>query len=99
MIINTTYDDGGYDPNKPNNNIVETVERIDREHCVIKQYDGETIINEETVYMLEPIENENAQLTIPKSAVTKLAEDMANPSINSISEIKSVISDFASKIQ
>ena len=40
MIINTTYDDGGYDPNKPNNNIVETVERIDREHCVIKQYDG-----------------------------------------------------------
>lgn len=98
MIINTTYGEGGYDPTKPNNNIVETMERIDSEHCVIKQYDGETIINEETIYMPEPIEDENAKFTIPKYAIVRFSEDMDNPEINSIAEIKRSINKFLEQI-
>lgn len=72
MII-TTYGEGGYDPTKPNNNIIE-------------QYDDG---------VPEPTET----ITVPISAVEQLASDMADPSINSIAEIKSSLTTFLDNLR
>lgn len=53
MIISTTYGVGGYDETKPNNNIVEVVERINADECVVRKYEGDTVVSETTVPMPE----------------------------------------------
>lgn len=98
MIISTTYGAGGYDETKPNNNIVEIVERINADECVVKEYDGDTVVSETSISMPEMPE-EPVLLSIPSDAVDELLEAMDDNSINSIAEIKQSILQFATKIK
>lgn len=99
MIINTTYGEGGYDPNKPNNNIVETVDRINSQECLVTEYDGDNIINQETLVTPEMATQDISQYTIPAAAIDTLVEAMDDPAVNSISEIKLAVLQFVRQIK
>lgn len=99
MIINTTYGEGGYDSSKPNNNVVETIERINSQECVITEYDGENIVSQETIDMPGVAVNDTAQFTIPGSAIDELVEALDDPSVNSVSELKSAVMEFVQQIK
>lgn len=72
-MIYTTYGEGGFDPSKPNNNIID-------------QFDDGVVW-----------EGELKQ--IPASALTTLSDALADPSVNSVAEIKSALSDFVNSIE
>lgn len=75
MAQKVTYGEGGFDPSKPNNNIIEVVE-----------------VEDEVV-------EESPTVTIPRAAVTKLAEDMQDSQINSIAEIKQAVLQFVQSVE
>lgn len=60
--------------------------------------DGQVVATETVIWDSSDKWSENETVVIPKSAITKLASDMANPQINSIAEIKTAIIDFVDKI-
>lgn len=98
MIISTTYGVGGYDETKPNNNIVETIERINSDECVVREYDGETVVSETTISMPETPEQPTL-LSVSSDAIDELLEAMDDGSVNSIVELKQSILNFANKIK
>lgn len=59
-------------------------------------YENGELVRIETIPDPEPVDE---QLTVPKSAVTQLADDMSNPNINSISEVKAAMTNFLEKIK
>lgn len=62
---------------------------------LIERYiNGELVLTEE----VEAPEQPEETVAIPKAAAQKLAEDMSDPSINSIAEIKSAINSFLEKV-
>ena len=60
---------------------------------------GEVVATETVEWDSTDNWGENETVAIPKSAITKLADDMADPSINSIAEVKAAITSFVEKIQ
>lgn len=64
--------------------------------AVIEKWKDGVLISTEEV---EDFEQVDETVLIPKSAITQLADAMTDPSINSIAEVKSAISDFVEKIQ
>jgi|GEM_PF-6391558 len=97
MIVSTVYGAGGLDTTKPNNNIIETTERINADECVVKEYDGETVVRETTVNIPEPPQTP-VLLSVPSDAVDELISAMDDSSVNSVADIKQSIMQFASKI-
>ena len=99
MIVNTTYGDGGLDTNKPNNNVIETIERIDDQHCVLKEYEGDTVVNEQTLDMPVTNDIDSTEYTIPGSALIDLSAALSDTQVNSITELKAAIANFVSNIK
>lgn len=62
---------------------------------IFERYEDGVLISTEVVDDPEVVDE---TVSIPKSAITKLADDMADPSINSIAEIKTAITEFVEKI-
>lgn len=99
MIVNTTYGVGGFDESKPNNNIVEVIERINDNECKVIEYDGVTVVNETIIDYPTASVPDNSTVLVPAAAVEKLADDMADPAINSISEVKNAVLDFVNTLR
>lgn len=67
------------------------------EQRTIEKYENGVLLSSEVIDV--EIDDNPETVLIPKSAITDLGNAMADPSINSIAEIKSAITSFVDRIQ